>query len=57
MDDFDDEPGTGGSYEDAFALPLYNPDTIPRRIVVRQRNGFERVSISWKRFERELPEG
>ncbi len=45
MDDFDNEPGTGGSYEDAFALPLYNSDTIPRRIVVRQRSGFERVSI------------
>ncbi len=45
MDDFDDEPGTGGSYEDAFVLPLYNPDSIPRRIVVRQRNGFERVLI------------
>ncbi len=45
MDDFDDEPTTGGGYERVFAIALYDPDGIPRRIIVRRRGRFERVSI------------
>ena len=42
---FDDEPSTGGSYEDAFSVQIWDPDGIPRRIVVRHRGRFDRVAI------------
>jgi hypothetical protein len=42
---FDDEPSTGGGYEDAFSVQIWDPDGIPRRIVVRHRGRFDRVAI------------
>ncbi len=50
MDSFDDEPGTGGGYDDGFFIPLDGADGIARRIIVRyrradRRGGFKRVSI------------
>jgi hypothetical protein len=48
---FDDEPSTGGGYDDDYPVPLDGADGIPRRIVVRYRRaarggGFERASVS-----------
>jgi hypothetical protein len=37
VNDFDDEPGTGGGYERVIRITLYDPDGIPRRIVLRMR--------------------
>lgn len=50
LDYFDDEPSTGGGYDDGFVIPLDGADAIARRIIVRYRRadrggGFERASI------------
>jgi hypothetical protein len=37
LTDFDDEPSTGGGYERVIRIELYDPDGIPRRIVLRMR--------------------
>jgi hypothetical protein len=42
---FDEEPNPGGGYEDSFAFPIWAADGIERRVVVRRRGAFERVSI------------
>ncbi len=52
MDDFDDEPGTGGSYEDAFALPLYIRTLFRTGSSYASAAASSTSRSSWKRFER-----
>lgn len=43
---FDEDPNPGGGYESSFAFPIWEEDGIPRRVVVRWRGSFERVSVT-----------
>lgn len=48
MDDFDGEPSPGGGYDRVIAIPVYDPDGILRRIMIRLRGRgrFGRVAVA-----------